>query len=372
MAQGIDQGYTSGDLTFTKNQWNGIANDGEIELTGSWLSPNESEYTVYIYAGANCIAEYSAGTAASSPEQEYVYADQIDSLVMIARGSQKLTVTRNQQWSVTSLVDSSDGAVLERYAYDIFGKRTILGADGSTVRLISSYNNPYGYTSRRHDEETGLCYFRARYYDPTSGEFVSRDPLEYVDGMSLYRGYMGVKAVDPFGGNTIVEFFSSAECCKDEDGNDGNLKIVEAVVAACARIRKTLDGLKKYREVLRELFKNPSLALGGLATLSDEDYQKVIDNFEKSAECCSTGIKIDCRALKGKRRCNGDTELYTKMNIFTYKAMSNIYICPLFYGGSEERRTVAMAHEIGRFCGKQFENSTNDPIWDVTRWGSLH
>ena len=59
-AQGIDQGYTSGDLTFTKNQWNGSANDGEIELTGSWLSPNESEHTVYIYAGPNCIAEYKA------------------------------------------------------------------------------------------------------------------------------------------------------------------------------------------------------------------------------------------------------------------------------------------------------------------------
>ena len=31
-------------------------------------------------------------------------------------------------------------------------------------------------------------YFRARSYDPETGEFISRDPLEYVDGMSLYRG----------------------------------------------------------------------------------------------------------------------------------------------------------------------------------------
>ncbi len=42
-------------------------------------------------------------------------------------------------------------------------------------------------------------YKRARYYDPATGEFISRDPLEYVDGMSLYRGYFVPGAVDPFG-----------------------------------------------------------------------------------------------------------------------------------------------------------------------------
>ena len=101
-------------------------------------------------------------------------------------------VTRNQQWSVTALVDASDGSVQERYTYDHFGKRTILEPSGTTARSSSDYNMPYGYTSRRHDNELGLIYFRARYYDPTTGEFTSRDPLEYVDGMSMMRGYMAV------------------------------------------------------------------------------------------------------------------------------------------------------------------------------------
>jgi hypothetical protein len=38
-------------------------------------------------------------------------------------------------------------------------------------------------------------YFRARYYNPLTGEFLSRDPMEFVDGMSLYRGYMGVHGI---------------------------------------------------------------------------------------------------------------------------------------------------------------------------------
>jgi hypothetical protein len=40
---------------------------------------------------------------------------------------------------------------------------------------------------------------RARYYDPSTGEFTSPDPLEYVDGMSLYRGYFVGFANDPLG-----------------------------------------------------------------------------------------------------------------------------------------------------------------------------
>ena len=77
--------------------------------------------------------------------------------------------------------------------------RTILAADGSTVRAISNFNMDNGFTSRRHETETGLMYFRARYYDPGTGEFISRDPLEYVDGMSQYRGYFMPGTVDPDG-----------------------------------------------------------------------------------------------------------------------------------------------------------------------------
>jgi RHS repeat-associated protein len=58
---------------------------------------------------------------------------------------------------------------------------------------------PYGYTGRRYDSETGLWYFRARYFDAELGRFISRDPLEYVDGMSMYQGYFASWGVDPFG-----------------------------------------------------------------------------------------------------------------------------------------------------------------------------
>ena len=162
---------------------------------------NVAEHSVFVHAGPNLIAEYASGTAATTPTNEYVYAQEIDSLVLLARSNNasRFTITRNQQWSVTALSDASNGSVVERYTYDHFGKRTILEPNGTTVRTTSSYAMPFGYTSRQHDAETGLMYFRARYYDPASGEFTSPDPMEYVDGMSLFRGYFVINDSDSFG-----------------------------------------------------------------------------------------------------------------------------------------------------------------------------
>ncbi len=183
-----DYGYDADN----KRLWQKITRSGSV-----------AEHTVFIYAGPNCIAEYDAGSAATSPEQEYIYGQAIDSLLLIAHdnNSERLNVLRNQQWSVTGLTKDSDGTIAELYSYDVFGKRTILTANGTTVRTTSSYNNPYGYTSRRHDEESGLMYYRARYYDPENGEFISQDPMEMVDGASTYRGYFVPGSVDPVGQN---------------------------------------------------------------------------------------------------------------------------------------------------------------------------
>jgi hypothetical protein len=61
-----------------------------------------------------------------------------------------------------------------------------------TPRQIPLIRKPSPATPNR----TVLC---ARYYDPSTGEFTSPDPLEYVDGMSLYSSKMNLKNTDPFG-----------------------------------------------------------------------------------------------------------------------------------------------------------------------------
>ena len=55
------------------------------------------------------------------------------------------------------------------------------------------------YTGRYNHPEIGLMYFRSRYYSPQLGQFISRDPLGFVDGMSLYRAYFVPGGLDPSG-----------------------------------------------------------------------------------------------------------------------------------------------------------------------------
>src|SRR5437870_2546683 len=94
--------------------------------------------------------------------------------------------------SVTSLTNSA-GALANSYTFDSFGKLT-----GSTGTLI----NPFQYTGREFDSETGLHFYRARYYDQTMGRFLSEDPLEFAgDGPNFYAYTLNnpVNYVDPMG-----------------------------------------------------------------------------------------------------------------------------------------------------------------------------
>jgi RHS repeat-associated protein len=112
-------------------------------------------------------------------------------------GDNALYYHRNQQYSIVGLTNAA-GTLVERYTYSAYGTLGIYAANG-TVRSSSTYANRYTYTGREWDSELRLYHFRARWYDPATGGFVSRDPLGYVDGMSLYRGYFGVRGVDPSG-----------------------------------------------------------------------------------------------------------------------------------------------------------------------------
>jgi len=140
----------------------------------------------FLYDGLRCIEELNAS---DSLVKEYVYGSlYIDEVILQKAGLNEYYFTHDYRYSVTSLTNSA-GSIVESYDYKVYGQRTASGAGLTEV----------GYTGQRHDAETGLMYFKNRYYSTSMGSFVTRDPLGYVDGMSMYLGYFGGMGTDALG-----------------------------------------------------------------------------------------------------------------------------------------------------------------------------
>ncbi|NIQ77938.1 MAG: hypothetical protein GTN93_07565, partial [Anaerolineae bacterium] len=104
----------------------------------------------------------------------------------------------NTLHSVYALTANSE-SVVERYRYDAYGAATVLDADGSDDSDgLSDVDNPYMFTGRRMDPESGLMYLRSRYYDPGLGRFLSWDPIPQAN-LYVYVSGGPATSTDPYG-----------------------------------------------------------------------------------------------------------------------------------------------------------------------------
>src|SRR5260370_32605023 len=80
------------------------------------------------------------------------------------------------------------GNVVEGYEYDVYGQQTVFASDFTTVvGTNSTVGMPYTYTGQCCDPETGLLYYKNRYFSAGLGRFLSRDPLGYSDSLNMYE-----------------------------------------------------------------------------------------------------------------------------------------------------------------------------------------
>jgi RHS repeat-associated protein len=122
-------------------------------------------------------------------------------------------------YSVMGVIDALTGGntLAEAYEYDPYGRHRVIdpGTDATYFTSDDTYdelhpgaiNNAIRYTGQRFDAESGLMYYKNRYYDPSAGRFIGRDPLGWEAGANLY-GYVGgmpTMAVDPEGLLTVTE-----------------------------------------------------------------------------------------------------------------------------------------------------------------------
>lgn len=112
--------------------------------------------------------------------EQFLYGTGIDEVLAQENSSgEVLWGLADNQGSIRDVVNNA-GIIQNHLVYDSFGQ-------------LRSETNPvvdfrFGYTGREPDEETGLYYYRARYYDGTVGQFISEDPIGFSGGdANLYR-----------------------------------------------------------------------------------------------------------------------------------------------------------------------------------------
>jgi RHS repeat-associated protein len=149
-------------------------------------SPNATN--IFLYDSDNLVQTVNSTGGLVA---HYAQTMNIDEPLAMQRGTTTDYYEADGLGSLTSLTDTT-GALAQTYTYDSFGNTT---ASTGTLR------NPFQYAGREFDSETGLYYYRARYYDPSSGRFLSEDPEGFMGGHDfyVYAGNDPVVFIDPWG-----------------------------------------------------------------------------------------------------------------------------------------------------------------------------
>ena len=145
--------------------------------------------TRYVYDSEDILLEFE-GT--NTQIARYTHGPGIDEPLIMARGGQSFFYQADGLGSIIDLTDIN-GSVVQRYVYDSFG---------NIEQQVGNIVNPYTYTGREIDIESGLYFYRARYYDSIMGRFINEDPIGFVAGDNNFYRYVQnnpVNFVDPYG-----------------------------------------------------------------------------------------------------------------------------------------------------------------------------
>lgn len=167
-----------------------------------------ASHTSFAYDGWNLIAELNA-LSANAVVRTYVWGTDLSGTAQGGGGvggllamthsptSSTHAVAHDGNGNIIGLVNAADASMSANYDYNAFGETTLI--QGSAAGF-----NPFRFSTKYTDEETGLVYYGLRYYSPSTGRWISRDPLEEQGGTNLYGACLNdpVNKWDILGQNT--------------------------------------------------------------------------------------------------------------------------------------------------------------------------
>jgi RHS repeat-associated protein len=188
----------------TAGEYSYDADGNRVQATANGVTTN---YVLDTEAGLPVVIEEA--DANNNELARYDYGDDLVRMDRAVTGGGALTAYYylfDGSGSTRQLTNAA-GAVTDSWTYDAYG---------DTTRLSGTTVNPFLYDGQEQDNNTGLYYLRARYYNARDGRFLSQDPLDGDDNdpislhRYLYAGDSPLDMVDPGGCARVLVVFKGA------------------------------------------------------------------------------------------------------------------------------------------------------------------
>ena len=159
---------------------------------------NSGTDTIYLYDGWQCIEEREMPSTTWVARRQYVYGGTyIDEPLIFDRYFTEYSMwlrfyyCQQANYNVVEMADFT-GSSFDDVQYDPYGQPTVTG---------SGSGNPLLFQGQYWDADANLYYFRNRWYSPSLGRFLQRDPMGYVGRMNLYQftASQPLMGLDPYG-----------------------------------------------------------------------------------------------------------------------------------------------------------------------------
>ncbi len=181
-------GTLTGEVEYTYDVFNNRI--GESVQTGSQAPVVDW----FVYDGDNLALEFNGAGALTD---RYLYGPAVDQVLADESSSGKISWYLTDDLGSVRDVINSTGTLLDHIAYNSYGQ--VLSQTNAAAAPL------FGFTGQVFDQATGLYFDQARYYDPSTGRFISQDPSSFGGGdTNLYR-YVGnapTDGTDPTGLST--------------------------------------------------------------------------------------------------------------------------------------------------------------------------